>query len=170
MILCIDPGLRGLGVAVFDEGKLVRAAYVRNPVTKGVGYRAHAKLARATADWLATELQLMPIAMKRVIIELPRIYPGSAQQKGDPNDLLDLVGVGGAFAALCHPDAVEHRYPSDWKGQVPKEVMTKRIREALDIHEHAAVRSVGEKDHNTFDAVGIGLAFLGRLHKRQVFY
>lgn len=166
MILTIDPGLRGCGAALFYEKSLAHAFYVQNPIVRGGGYKAHANMARAVRLWA----DAATTDVRKVIIEFPRIYPHAAQQKGDPNDLLELTGVGGAIAALFSKADIESRFPAEWKGQVPKDVMVKRIQNALDISEKASVRSVGAKDHNTWDAVGIGLAYLGRLHKKQIHY
>jgi hypothetical protein len=167
-LVSIDPGLRGCGIAVFDKAKarLLRAAYVTNPNTKERGYKSHALMARELANWLASEMKTLPAALSQVIIELPRIYPGPQQQKGDLNDLLDVTGVGSAFAALCNPSAVQHVIPSEWKGQVPKKVMNERVLKALDNVEVGNVRHAGSKDHNTLDGVGIGLNFFGRINRK----
>jgi hypothetical protein len=167
-LLSLDPGLRGCGVAVFDTAhkRLMRAGYVVNSDRKSKGYRAHVLMAREVSNWLASELKMLPPNLANVIIELPRIYPSPQQQKGDPNDLIDVAGVGSAFASLCSPGAVQHVYPQDWKGQVPKKVMNDRVLQALDAGEVGNVRHAGSKDHNTLDGVGIGLAFFGRINKR----
>lgn len=158
-MLCIDPGLRGCGVAEFLAGNLVRAAYVKNPRDVGRGYECHRTMARAVQQWATP-------AVDRVVIELPRIYPGSAQQKGDLNDLLDLTGVGGAIAASSEA-VVESVFPSDWKGQVPKDVMTERIKRACTPEERAtAEKCAASLAHNMWDGVGIGLYKLSRLHKK----
>lgn len=156
-LLCVDPGLRGCGVAMFREGTLIDAAYVKNPVESGRGYAAHAALGRAVGRTGA----------HRVIIEHPRVYPGSAQQKGDLNDLLDVVAVGAAVAANMKSSEVATVFPSDWKGQVPKETMTERIRRSLTDAERATIQKCpASLMHNVLDACGIGLHALGRLNKK----
>jgi hypothetical protein len=158
-LTCVDPGLRGCGVAEFIEGNLVRAAYVKNPREVGRGYEVHRTMARAVQQWMTPNVD-------RLVIELPRVYPGSAQQKGDLNDLLDLTGVGGAIASssTC---VVESIFPSDWKGQVPKEMMTERIKRALTPEEKAtAEKCAASLAHNIWDAAGIGLHKLSRLNKK----
>lgn len=149
----IDPGLRGCGVAQFDHGRLSWACYIRNPMTEGRGPTAHAKVAHEV--WL-----FCPTA--HLIIEFPRIYPhGPRDRRSDPNDLLDVAGVAGACAALY--EHITWVFPQQWKGQVPKEVMNARVMKRLSPEELAAVKSVGALDHNTYDAIGIGLHHLGRL-------
>ena len=156
MILCIDPGLRGLGIAAFDGDKLRVAAYLKNPV-EGRGYAAH----RALADVAWKFCDTTP---ERVLIEFPRIYPGMPDK--DLNDLLDVAGVGAACAAMFTSSEVESIFPSEWKGNVKKAVMTERIMDKLDPHELARVTGPKFLIHNALDAAGIGLWRLGRLNKK----
>ena len=161
-MICVDPGLRGCGVAEFVEGNLTRAAYVKNPREYGRGYEAHRTMSRAVWNWIGSG------AFERVIIEFPRIYPGSAQQKGDLNDLLDIAGVGGAIADACLT-SVEAVIPSDWKGQVPKDVMTARISKAILQNERAGIEKCpASLMHNVLDAVGIGMWKLGRINQKVI--
>jgi len=161
-ILCVDPGLRGCGMAVFDGGHLVRAAYVKNPVEHGRGYKAHVGMGNAAFDWCDEVLD-------RVIIEHPRVYPSSAQQKGDPNDLLDVVAVGAAVASGWWGIECETVFPSEWKGQVPKETMTERIRRSLTDDERKNIEKCpASLMHNVLDAAGLGLYRLGRLNRKVI--
>jgi hypothetical protein len=162
-MICVDPGLRGCGVAEFVEGNLTRAAYVKNPRAEGRGYAAHASMAGAIYNWVGKPV------VDKFIIEHPRIYPGSAQQKGDLNDLLDVVGVGSAIAASFPEYTVDSVFPSDWKGQVPKDVMTARISKAILQNERACIEKCpASLMHNLLDAVGIGLWKLSRINQRTV--
>ncbi len=137
-MICIDPGVRACGLAFFSSDKeLIYARYV-----------------------LVSELRDQ-VANSPLLIEMPRIYPGSAQQKGDLNDLLDLAAVVGYCEALF--GVGERVFPARWKGQVPKKIMTARIISKLTPDELSRIARVGAKDHNTIDAVGIGLWKLGRL-------
>ena len=166
-LVAVDPGLRGCGVALFKGGTLLRAAYVKNNA-EGRGYNAHVGAANAVRLWL------YPTPMiDELVIEFPRVYPGSAQQKGDLNDLLDVAGVGAAISAAVRlsempvGSRVEHVFPSDWKGNVPKETMTERIRRSLTDEERRAIEKCpASLMHNTLDACGIGLYKLGRLNKK----
>lgn len=166
MLLTIDPGLRGCGVALFDDsGALVAADYVKNPVA-GKGYAAHSALGDAVDSWVALRCdQYHPTSL---VIEHPRVYPGAPNK--DLNDLLDVVAVGAAVGAkLQHTltRAPETVYPSEWKGTVKKAVMTERIRRALTPDELKVCRFTNKSDDSDLlDAVGIGLWRLGRLNKR----
>lgn len=166
-LVTVDPGLRGCGVAVFNKGVLLEAQYVKNPNEKDRGPVAHAMMAEAILKQLPNGYEYMAMA-----VEFPRIYPGLSDI--DLNDLLDVAGVASAFvsAAAWYPDSslmlgsARFVYPSEWKGTIKKKIMTERIQNSLTESERGLIKSVGSKDHNTIDAVGIGLHFLGRLNKK----
>lgn len=147
-LLTIDPGVHACGCAIFARGRLVKAAYVKtnDPNT----------LAQAVVDFQTGYFAT------HVAIERQRIYDGGRKQKIDLNDLLDLSRVVGRLEERYRSWPAQLIYPQDWKGQVPKEIMTKRIQRALTPDEMAVIVSAGSKDHNTFDAIGIGLFVLGR--------
>lgn len=158
-MITIDPNLRGCGVAEWRGSQLIRAGYVKNPVTKGRGYVAHAAMGEAVHGCV---LFLGTV----VIIEHPRAY-GSVHREGDPNDLLDVVGVGAAIATKCNT-IVESVFPSDWKGNVPKQKMLVRIWDKLTEEERAVVQKTNKSDReDVLDAIGIGLWKLNRLNKRN---
>ena len=76
-----------------------------------------------------------------------------------------MVAVGAAVAS--HFPVVETLFPADWKGQVPKEVMTERIRRSLTEEERGRIEKCkASLMHNVLDACGIGLYRLGRLNKK----
>ena len=141
-MITVDPGVHACGVAIWtDRGALSWAGYI--PVE-----------------------ELTPIWDEHgglLVIEMPRIYPGSGQQKGDLNDLLDLATVVGHAEAIFGKKSTIRVFPGQWKGQVPKKIMTARIQKHMTPLEHSRVEWIGAKDHNTLDAIGIGLWRLGRL-------
>lgn len=144
-LITIDPGVKKCGYAYFEKGVLI------------------------TADWILTNhavgnaaVGVYPPGMAaRAVCEAPRFY-GSLSDRSknknsiDPNDLLDLAMVVGRFVQV----GADIVYPADWKAQVPKQVMTARILTFLSAEEKANMRST---DHNTIDAIGIGLWKLGRM-------
>jgi hypothetical protein len=81
-----------------------------------------------------------------VVVEIPRIYPR-------PNDLLDVMGVAGPCIILGEIPVFVH--PRTWKGQVPKDVIRYRVEQRLERQELQLLRPY-EKNHNVWDAVGIG--------------
>jgi hypothetical protein len=158
---CIDPGLRGVGLATFAYENLVDARYVKNPAD-GRGYKAHAALAGRVAAYLDTTFPC------RLIIEHPRVYPG--MPKTDPNDLLDVVAVGAACAAMFErPGRVlQTVLPSEWKGTVKKQIMLARIMSRLTVDEQKYIQRANKSDmEDVLDAIGIGLWFHKRLNLKN---
>ncbi len=182
-MITIDPNLRGCGVAVWFRGNLVSANYVKSKnESRGRGYKIYKDLAASvTSDLHSVNSELAQMARGRVlgdplIIELPRFY-GSTHEKGDPNDLIDVCGVGAACAtaiATQHTQwgstcNVEHVFPSEWKGNVKKSIMLERIWSKLSDAEKAVVQKTNKSDtEDILDSVGIGLFKLGRLNKRVI--
>jgi len=145
-VITIDPGVKASGVALWSaEGTLIEGSY-----------RTIQEVKLLLSELLKPSL---------LICEFPRIYPKAAQHKGDLNDLLNLSAVVGYIEGLFCCVEPRRIYPSEWKGQVPKVIMTERIKKALTPLELARVKSVGSKTHNVLDAVGIGLHHFERLGK-----
>jgi hypothetical protein len=104
----------------------------------------------------------------RLVVEWPQIYT-YGKGRGDPNDLLALVGVGSALAALIPEAAVESVRPRAWKGTVPGDAMVERIQALVTAGERLAVDlPCASLSHNVWDAVGIGLWRVGRLTRHRV--
>lgn len=170
ILLAVDPGIRGCGVALFDEDRLLltNAAYVENTCKAGNRANECADMAAHVISWGKSVRTGFPVDyINTIVLEWPRVYATRirmGETKADPNDLLALAGVDAAIAAHMHLGAISYA-PSEWKGQVPKDVMGKRILARLTDEERALVMAVkpASKRHNTIDAVGLGLHHLGRL-------
>ena len=163
MVVSIDPGLRACGVAIFWDGVLVRAAYVKNPEKKARGPEAWKAMAQAVYEWMSDTNK--PGWTKRphvLVLEVPQVYR-AGQQKGDPDDLIQLAGVDGCVVGLIGPDVVRAYLPREWKGQVPKEIHNARVMRELTEEEKAAIEPCAPSLlHNVIDGIGIGLYFLKR--------
>ena len=70
-----------------------------------------------------------------VLVEFPRIYPGTPSK--DLNDLLDLAAIAGAWLDR-NPGAVRV-YPRDWKGQTKKPVHHLRLWQAASEHDRSVI-------------------------------
>ncbi|MEO9195847.1 MAG: hypothetical protein ABI445_19510 [Polyangia bacterium] len=165
-LISVDPGIRGCGVAIFNDAKLVSAAYVKNPRLAGGGPDACVDMAREVYAHFAATFG-GPFWSVDLAVEWPRVYASrirAGSSKGDPNDLLALCGVDAAVALILEPDETTAYAPSDWKGQLEKDTCHARIRSRLSPAELAVFESVRPKSlaHNAWDAVGIGLHHLGR--------
>lgn len=161
-MICIDPGLRGIGMAIFSENELHRAEYVKNP-HNGRGYAAHSALAHQIHIY-----QAYRNLFSEALIELPQVYPG--MPKTDLNDLIDVAGVGAACAYVLaeYYGFVKSVFPREWKGSVDKQVMLKRIWSKLTPGEQAVVQKTNKSDtEDILDAIGIGLWRLNRLNTKN---
>ncbi len=169
--LALDPGIRGCGVALFAEGRLVACDYVKNPVTKGDDFDAIVAMGRAVRDWRWVGATMLGSGHGfDLVAEYPRIYT-AAKSKGDNNDLLPLVGVGAAVATFA--SSAVRVFPDTWKKQLPKDVCHARIRSRLDAGElvllEAAAKRAKSLAHNMVDAVGIGLHHVGRFAPKKAY-
>lgn len=133
-ILSIDPGINHIGWAFVGPEGLERCG-------------------------LDKKLPLLrPDAV--VVIEKPQVY-SPRHWKGDPNDLIDLAIVVGKISERYAKHEVILVLPSQWKGQVSKEVTAARIDKELTQREKSVLDKALAKRprylrHNIYDAVGIG--------------
>lgn len=155
--LAVDPGLRGLGAAYFIGPTLVYANYISNPVLKGDGPTAWFALADAVYD----DFKTRGYRVDTYVVELMQIYFGN--RGGNPNDLLELAGVGGAVGAVFPIQRAAGYRPREWKGTLKKEVHHPRILAELSDAEKAAIAEP-RKSYvgHVIDAIGLGLYQLER--------
>ena len=173
-MLAIDPGLDGLGVALFAGDELLQAWYspgeTRKRDARGAlerGPSVWAGLARNVA-WLNDAPGTRP---DNVVVERMKVYDGRAGFGKDADDLIELSGVAGAVVGTF-PGAIATGYLAcDWKGQVPKKIMLERIKawiaargwsDRVLVPEHAPALV-----HNAIDAAGLGMVALGLEGKKR---
>lgn len=171
LVLGIDPGTsqkKGSALAFLraDTGALVHAALVRVP--KGEHWLEQlAVLRRLAWQALTDETGLPPgppdARLRAVTIELPQVYDrrNTGEQKIDPNDLVELGALAGAWAAVarevCPTAAIDLVRPAIWKGQTPKDVVERQLRDQLTAAEITIVERAAPASllDNVWDAVGI---------------
>ena len=135
-LLTIDPGVNKSAVALWSAlGTLTFADDIENAAVFRI---------------------IEGVGEARVVVETPVLYPTKRKQHKDVKDLLEIANrmKAAAFRALGVS-------PAAWKGQVPKRIHGERILKALRREEILAVVSI--ENHNTIDAIGLGLWVLGRL-------
>lgn len=170
ILVAVDPGLRGCGVAVFRETDLIWAGYAVGATDTNVrradAWRAMVRGVQAALAGVGGLLdeQLRP---QHLAIELPQVYRDSHQRGAkrgtDPNDLIELGAVVGGVEELLGCATTVY-LPREWKGQAPKEIVHDRARARLSAAETAAVKLPrASLAHNVWDAVALGLRHLGRL-------
>ncbi len=166
--LSVDPGLCGAGVALWNDERLMRAAYVTSFASDEV---APEKVVERVRDMAcAIHYWVRPCDVGQLVLEWPQTYSGRAA-RGDANDLFPLAGVDAALASLLIYAQVKQYTPHEWKGSIQKPkstsveyIVRERVIDRLDVMERAKVNWPGNKRHgwDVADAVGIGLKFLGR--------
>jgi len=155
----IDPGLTGSGIAYWEN--LLVASKSESPVgptmhgvwmpKRGVQWRAKFDdCLRWIEDWIGmTDPNVI------VCIEAPELWTGSAKSiaSASSGKLLKLAYLVGGMVHVCHQMELEcvHLSPGDWKGQLPKEAMKKRVTRLLGC----------TFEEHEYDAVGIGLSAMG---------
>lgn len=153
MLVSIDPAKRAIYWAAFEGAVLVQCNAIK---------WADSDFEQGIPRALCALRDIMPA---KVVVELPRVYPRDRKR---PNDLIDLAAVAGACLALG-AEGSHFVHPHQWKGQVPKEVMGKRVLAQLTdvellIHGmYESRRRTKKPDHNILDAIGVGIKELGRL-------
>lgn len=152
-VLAVDPGLRACGVAVFrDDGELLAAGLVENPVERGNSHLALHSMAvavRAFARDFLGDVRDLAVVCERMQLD-------GRTDRRRMQAVLDLAVVSG----LVGPCALYE--PREWKGGVPKAIHQRRILDRLTSAERGRIASAGALTHNVVDAVGIGLHHLGR--------
>lgn len=188
-VLAVDPGIRTIGLAVFEGETLTRAIYLDRPYAG-----EYDRDAQAWAATLARALELLgDQRIDYAVVEMMQAH-GSSISSAIANDLLQLSAFAGMFLgalALRGADIGVVRPANTssargvvrgWKGGIKKHVHHPRILGTLSAEELALVpldvpryiaecRLVGSKrdDRVTMpvgddlvDAIGIGLWAVGR--------
>jgi len=169
--LAVDPGIRGCGVALFIEGKLLEATYIKNPVKKGNDPEVSANMAYEVFAWYCTQIEKFPVIDIELLLEKQQTYGGKAA-RGDANDLFPLAAINGALVAYIKSRRTISYFPREWKGNVNADIMIERIKSRLTTEEMSTVMLTSAKSlhHNIWDAVGIGLYHLCRLEKTRIIH
>jgi hypothetical protein len=164
MNLTVDPGVNAMGFAHWDDRTWARAtialptaAYVIEPAT------AHPEWYRRIADIVEQlDARVAGHLVNGVWCEMPILFRGAvghaAAARGDLCHLAFAVGTIARWAACRQADF----FPvpvNEWIGQLPKEVMHRRVRNfLLNDHTPSAVdRLLGSEPSHHWDAIGVGL-------------
>lgn len=159
VIVALDPGIGGknaTGWAVFRDAYLVGAGLLTS-AEKSVEGRITGQLKEARAQMLC--------GLDQLVIEVPVIYPHS-KQLAKPADIVHLSLLAGALMGALDAEVTIMIEPSQWKGQLPKNVIEERVMEALCENERRCLGQLPKtKRHNAVDAVGLGLHHTRRVTK-----
>lgn len=157
-LLAIDPGLGGTGWALWETG--------RSPARIGiVRDTARDDLLSVRCQELCQKLYLSVAtlySLQTVVIEMPQQMSnraGIAAQAGGVYKLAVLVGALTMYLMNTSNATVHVVTPSEWKGQLPKDVVQRRVEQRLGI---SLCQKLKIRSH-AWDAVGLGLWAMGRL-------
>jgi hypothetical protein len=144
--MAVDPGLNGTGWATFQGRKLV---------DQGVLTFRDEKLAwEERAIMYASSIRSLSIHHKvdRIACEYPAFFESAAgTMVAKKGDLLKLTSLVGLMWGVVYPLPFLLVPVNQWKGQLPKEVVNRRITAKLGEKACAGIKS------HAWDAVGIGL-------------
>jgi len=156
-LIAIDPGVKMCGFAKFIGGRLVDAGVLRATKTKELNDKAQ------YMAYLITQYMSI-IGGYTLAIERMRVY-NKLQQKGDPNDLLDVAYVSGVIAGRVARYTHKILTPTarEWKGTIEKPIHHERIKRDCPQAEPLAQKTAKTYRHNVYDAIGLGLWAIERI-------
>jgi hypothetical protein len=160
--VAVDPGYGasgGTGLAYFEDGELAAAWLARG--------RDACTVANDAWRILTEALPVDVLAGLGVVAEVPVVRRRGARERAAAlsGTLIQLALVSGMIAGRAAPGTqVQFVIPEDWKGQLPKDVCVRRVKEVLSGEELDRMDLPSRAlQHNVFDAAGVGLWRLGRL-------
>ncbi len=137
-IMGVDPGLRACGVALYANGHWCTAT---------IRVEEH-DLARRVEKIVERVAAIACGVVDVLVIEKPQVYQAERQEV-DANDLVNLAVLVGAVLGRVVAKRVLLPLPAQWKGQVPKKIHHRRIRNKTGLDQRMS------KD--ALDAVGLAL-------------
>lgn len=164
-LLSVDSGKRACGCALWLDGALQRAEYVR--MVDGVEEMPRRMLAEVCLWTLRHSLGDVWGDFS-AWVEMPRTYGGRARGGADANDLIAEALTCGALVG--HLPCARLILPAEWKGSATKAVTEERCRDDLSAEELRRVVLPGRDKRlatNVWDAVGIGLWALKSMGLRR---
>lgn len=162
MILTLDPGKKEAGVALWEDGSLVDAWLTRAKKERAEQLTWHYATAQQVYEDI-TERGHRIDTISTFVGECPEVYPGK-HQKGRQSDVVELALVTGAVGALVQPETITIYLPKEWKRNVPKEIVEKRVNRRLYDEEKERIEWCKATTlwHNIYDGIGIGMKYLRR--------
>ena len=161
-MLSIDPGLNGTGVVYWFQGKPKRAQVLypltsqkdnRQSLSDDVLVQRARSVARRVIDFTNHSTKRV-----YVVIEFPEFQEGlrgmTARRTGSLDKLSFLVGV--MVGEFPHRWVVSLPFVREWKGQLPKDVVIRRMERR---YGKIVCAAMGVRTH-AWDALGIGHWFI----------
>lgn len=162
MFLAVDPGLRKVGLALFETDGTLRRCGLATGVL-GIVQDQGPEVWRDTVEAVVAWVGDAPLI--KIVSEYPKVYN---VRNTDPHHLLLLASVVGGIA-LAFPDVpMQTVLPSQWKQQRSKDATTSQARRVMSLEELEVVRKgltlvSTSCHHDVWDAVALGLVRLNRM-------
>lgn len=152
--IAIDPGLKGLGVAVFYRAELVKCSFVEPDKKVKRNLAAWRKLAHNLKEEYGTNYDW-------IVVESQQIY---SRGKARPSDIMELRGISSMILGMyAHVPEQALPLPREWKGQLPPEVLARRVDARLCSSEHKRITETRKgRLLDIKHAIGLGLCASGR--------
>lgn len=183
IVIAIDPGFGGTGMAMFVGKRLYKFHNVKTSEEKEARYKDVAsKCVRTVLNWcndlkaVARDAEESLISDVAIIIESPHVFNGAkgaaALGRGDVFTVAKLVGAISVLLEthlesyleaqdIAYRIIVKHPEPRKWKGQAPKNVTKRRVlrdvKYATDFIVKTLYKLKPEFPDHIFDAVGLGM-------------
>ena len=146
MKLTIDPGLSGTGWAYWDRNwKLIRHGVIKPPAK-------HTWEQKMQFIIQILESHVYELGLNQAYVEFPSFFQSTGGQVTARSGA--LVKLSSLVGAIMFTFSAKPVRVNEWKGQLPKEIIIKRIKRILP--------NVKAKSHD-WDAIGIGLYLRGDL-------
>ena len=149
VVLTIDAGLNGTGVAIWTSRlTFIKALNLYAPKKLEWQDKGHYIISKILQQ------RTCGYNIKNVYVEYPAFFQSvGGEMVARRGDLVKLTWFVGLVCGVFYPIKVNLITVMEWKGQLPKEVVERRIKKAHPEY-------VGYKDH-CIDAIGIGLYVKG---------
>jgi hypothetical protein len=159
-MLCIDVGYTGLGYAVFPYRYMTKKPEVSGVIKFNKDQSITDKCEKAKTILMLTVKPIIQDEFNSalgMVIEYPARWGGSllsdvASKRGE---LIMLGYQAGYLSTMVPADHVSLVTPQEWKGQLPKDIVIKRILKIFPKLKHV-------NDHEA-DAIGMAAAVYGLL-------
>ena len=164
IVVAIDPGVRALGWARADGGRIVSCGVSRVASAHALEDVARAHVTQIRRD---AGLEPAPRTPLSAVVESMRWRPNDASSQ--PNDLLDVQTVGVLTAAMLVEGVAPRLLRAQaWKRNLPKAIMHARLEAVLSDAEREVVvsalaRAPKSNAKEILDACGISVYASGRV-------
>lgn len=169
-VVAIDPSINNVGCAVFEKiitgGKLLDKIIIHpSKFVKNGNYQEKSR------DIIGQIVRIMDAVSRydfphndvQLVTEIPQHFGVSGYLSRESGAVLKLTFIAGMIFNIT--DTVISYEPNQWKGQLPKDVVARRLQK---LYPKEKIFDMKRKkflmDHNIVDAIGIGHKFIyGRI-------